>query len=504
MTATTYPALRAKKPYGGFRFILVQQLCFVWWAYRSRHIQLMDLRVWFAAHEMVARRCQLAPEQMPDYTSQELHGLIGGVGGEHVRASLHRLEALGLLTWSSTHLTFATSLTHLRGVDDVADMHTMLQAIPNHARRVPVPRQTIRLIAGGLKASVIATMLGHLIRCLYYREHRCRSGGWCKASWIAEVFGMDLRSIKAARKHLVEVGWLQAFPTPQRLCNRWGLYTLISLSWARIALEQTAIDSAVRFSSGSPPPSELRTTGLPPLHKEHTKPFQEPIHQQPAPQADPALPAIPLHPTVPTSRNATGAEQQGKNRSMSPSLPPTFQHIVPDDLRNTERLLTLFEQAHQQGLIGQSDSARLTFVAVAEHACIIGTSNPCGLFAALIRRQLWSYVTDRDEDAASARLKQHWYGRASPRRPAPPPGSIESPSLSKDAFVVRELHRELARAGFQGEAFGWVHRAYPEWTRDRWDAAVAELTAAQQGWQRANAGSCLEECAQAWGTTWAA
>ena len=98
----------------------------------------------------------------------------------------------------------------------------MHQAITNNRRRVPVPRQAVRLIAGGAKASVIATMLGHLIRCLYYRDQHCRSGGWCKASWIAEVFGINLRSVKAARKHLVEIGWLQTFPTPQRLCNRWG------------------------------------------------------------------------------------------------------------------------------------------------------------------------------------------------------------------------------------------------------------------------------------------
>ena len=98
MTATPYPKLTAKKPYGGFCLLIVQQLCLVWWAYRSRLIQLMDLRVWFAAHEMVARRCQLAPDQVPDYTPTELHGLVGGVGGEHLRASLRRLEAVGLLT----------------------------------------------------------------------------------------------------------------------------------------------------------------------------------------------------------------------------------------------------------------------------------------------------------------------------------------------------------------------------------------------------------------------
>jgi len=240
MTTTPYLKLKAKKPHGGFRFLTVTQLCLLWWSYRSRLIQLLDFRVWFAAQEMVARRCQLASDQVPEYTPQELHGLVGGVGGEHLRASLRRLEAMGLLTWSRTTLTFATSPAHLHGVHDLSGFHTMLEAVPNHARRVPVPRQAVRLIAGGLKASVIATMLGHLIRCLYYRDHRCLSGGWCKASWIAEVFRVDLRTIKAARKHLAAIGWLQLLDTPQTLCNRWGTYALISLSWTRAAMDSAA------------------------------------------------------------------------------------------------------------------------------------------------------------------------------------------------------------------------------------------------------------------------
>ena len=211
-----------------------------------------------------------------------------------------------------------------------------------------------------------------------------------------------------------------------------------------------------------------------------------------------------LHPPVPTPRDTTGTKQQAKNTSTSPLPPPTLRHLVPDDLHDTERLLTLFAQTQQQALIGKSESARLTFVAAAEHARVIGSTNPCGLFAALIHRQLWHYATDRDEDAAAARLKLHWYGREAPGRSAPTPRSVEPSALSKDAFMVRELHRELARAGFQGEAFGWVHRLYPEWTRARWDHAVAELTTAQQGWQRANAGNCLEECARVGGTTSAA
>jgi hypothetical protein len=264
---TTYPKLTARKPTGGFIFLTVQQLCLLWWAYRTRLIQLRDLRVWFASHEMVARRCQLDPDQVPEYTTRELHGLIGGVGGEHLRASIRRLETLGLLTWSSTKLTFGTSPSDLQGVHDLSGFHTMHQAIPNHFRRVPVPRQAIRLIAGGCRATVIATMLGHLLRCLYYREQRCVSGGWCKASWIAEVFGMDLRNIKAARKHLVTIGWLGMVAIPQTLCNRWGNYALISLSWTRATLEKVTEETANTPPSESPPPPDVFTTELPPLLK---------------------------------------------------------------------------------------------------------------------------------------------------------------------------------------------------------------------------------------------
>ena len=162
MTTTTIRNCRRTNRSGGFIFLTVQQLCLLWWTYRTRRIQLMDVRVWFAAQEMVARRCQLAPDQVPDYAHTELHGLVGGVGGEHLRASLRRLEALGLLTWSRTQLAFATTPSDLRDVQDLADFQTMQEAMPNPVRRVPVPRQTVRLIAGGCRATVIATMLGHM------------------------------------------------------------------------------------------------------------------------------------------------------------------------------------------------------------------------------------------------------------------------------------------------------------------------------------------------------
>ena len=488
MTTTPYLKLQAKKPRGGFIFLTVQQLCLLWWAYRTRLIQLRDFRVWFAAQEMTARRCQIDAGQVPAYTSCELHRLVGGVGGEHLRASLRRLETTGLLTWSGTTLTFATSPTDLRGVHDLADFHTMYNAIPNHRRRVPVPRQAIRLIAGGCRATVIATMLGHLLRCLYYRDRRCISGGWCKASWIANVFRVDLRNVKAARKHLVSIGWIEILDTPPALCNRWGHYTRIRLSWTRAAMEQAAQNDARTPASASPPPPAFSTTESPPPNKEHREPLQELQHQKPAPHADIATALPPRPHTVPDfSGPSAGVKKHAMDHPpKTTTVPPTLRHIVPDDLQETARLLALFEQAQMHGLIGNSESERLTFLGLAEHARVVGSHNPCGLFVALLRHQCWHFVTDSDEDAAHQRFKAHLYGRDQQTRGTPPPRDLTQPELSKDAAIVRYLQTQLARAGFDGDVFGLVSRDDASWTRERWDNAVHELDQARQAWQQAN------------------
>ena len=264
-----YAPRSARKPHGGFVLLTVEILCLLWWVYRQRYIQLRDLRVWLACQEMVARRCQLPPDKVPHYTLTELRTLVGGVGGQHLRTSLHRLEALGLLAWSSARITFATATAALRGVPDRTSFTAMCAPIPNLHRRVPVPRPTLRLLALGCRATVIATILGHLIRCLYAhaRPLRCVSGGWCKASWIAEVFQVDRRRVKAARRHLATLGWLEIAAVPQHTLNRWGSYVYVSLTWDHPAHATGRRGSlpAAGETTLLPPPPQFSTTTLPPL-----------------------------------------------------------------------------------------------------------------------------------------------------------------------------------------------------------------------------------------------
>src|SRR5262245_45324470 len=202
-----------RKPEGGFQFIAVRQLCAVWCAYEIAHIRLIDVRVWFAAQELLARRCQRRPERQPTYTYDELARVVGRAGD--ISASLERLQACGLLTWDPHVITFNLSLPE----QVLSELETMLARITNHRRQVPVPRRLLRFLAGGCARVFIATVLGHLFRCLYYRDGQCQPEGLCKASWIAEVFGVSERAVKTARRRLEAIGFLQRTETTQWVLN---------------------------------------------------------------------------------------------------------------------------------------------------------------------------------------------------------------------------------------------------------------------------------------------
>jgi hypothetical protein len=326
----------------------------------------------------------------------------------------------------------------------------MLSRIQNNRRKVPVPRQVIRFIAAPSKRCVIATILGHLIRCLYYRKGECISGGLCKASWVAEVFQIDVRNVKAARKFLAgTLGLLECKETPQSLLNRFGCKVYINLSW-----NGSAVDKSPHEPSELPPPQAQIDTGLPPL-REHRKPFQELKHQKPS-----------------EDEIQTGVLETPKIEQ------PTLKHIVPEDLRDTTRLLALFGEAQAKGIIGGSESERLVFVATAERARLTAVTNAPGLFAELVRRRLWHFITQDDEDRAQKRLREHFYGGKGEGRPQ----ALSSPrsSLSKDALFVEDVSAKLRQRGFLRDVFLVVSRELPEWTRERWENAQEELSTARE------------------------
>ncbi len=475
------PGLEApRKPRGGYRLIKVEKLALAWWCLKERAIRLVDLRLWFACHELSSRRCGLKTGQSPRFALGELKALTG-LSQKRLRPGLARLQAAGLLVWDEVGIDFP-ELPENSGAPELASFRAMLEAIPNNRRNVPVPRRILRLLAGGARPVLIATILGHLLRCLYFRAGRCEGRGRCKASWIASVFGVDLRRVKEARKELVSLGWLVPHEAAQWELNRWGATMTINLDWARL--------DGVRATPGvgGPAPAVPAGPELPP---------------------PPAVSGPELPPPVPDREPLAGAKNQKPASAGRPTgvltsngerkeKAPNLRDVVTEDLRDTGRTLELYRQAVEEGLVTSSESDRLRVLAAAEHARVVGTKNPSGLFVRLLRSKLWHFMTQDDEDAASARLKRHLFGdRGGARGQGPSPSPALRPvatggaGLSADARLVREVIAAARQAGFKGDPYHLLRRESAEWTRERYDLATRDLEASGCGSQNQRIGGAF-------------
>ncbi len=411
----------ARKPEGGFQFISVMQLCALWTAYETRSIRLFDVRVWCTAQEVIARRCQCTPGQQPMFRSEEWTVLLSRRGG--LTASFIRLQQAELLSWDGTAFTFSSPV-----IEANASLMTMLTRIPNHHRRIPVPRRLLRFLAKGCSRVLLATILGHLFRCLYYRQGQCRSEGFCKASWIAEVFGVSTRAVKTARQRLETLGFLQRTDTPQWVRNRYGQKMAINLRW------EGGTTAVATISASLPPlaPPQAEEIAQPAPLDSHKELPTELKYQKPASSGSPGvlstlfaqareclrngtslideLPLMPqLSPTVRTIKQASTP-----TRKTLPAFPPNLHHVCLPDLQEMERLLTLYTQAVQTHLIAKSEADRLAFVALAHHVVAFRPTNPGGLFLHLLRQRQFHLITQAEEELAQQRLKRHDFATSWP------------------------------------------------------------------------------------------
>ena len=441
--AVAFATRGANKPEGGFQFLTPTQMSAVWWSYRRGLIRLYDLRVWFAAQEMVARRLGGSGAGEAFYGPDEVSRLVGGAGGRSaVLGALRRLERAGLLEFRNHSIKTPLRFPAL----EAAGLLEMVGEIRNQRRRVPVPRRLLRLIAAELPASSIATALGSVMRCLYWdrKEQHCRATGAVKASWLATTFGLSERAIRTARHHLEHgLGFLRTEEVPQWYQNRYGSRVSVNLAFRGPVRERTE-----ERSESAPPLAQISTGSAPP--KRNKNPLTRSNNQEP--------------PGAGSSRRRVGE--------------PDLKRVVPEDLADTQRLLKLLSQARERELVGTSESAELAFVGAAEHARSTGLANPPGLFAWLVRQGRWEFVTAADEDRARRRLSEHRYGKQV-RESETPSGGGGGQRLSKDARTVEHLTRTLRSRGVKGDPFTHVARVRPDWSLERWLAAKTELVRAR-------------------------
>lgn len=477
-----------RKPEGGYQPISTAVLALAWWrCHHEKAIRLDDLRVWFAAWEMTARRCgRPAPAPPPRrFGLDELQGLTG-LPPARLKKSLPRLQTAGLLAWSESAMEFPDSPAAVP-ISDRAGFERFVERLPR--RRVPVPRRILRLLAGKRPPALIAAVLGCSIRCLRFKDGALLDRGRVKASWIAEAFGVSLRRIQQARRDLIAMGWLVPMEAEQWELNSWGAHVRINLAWsyttagatepaapAREALLPSGAPAAARpavptpnhrvasdRSESSPPPADFGAKSSPP--DLNSKPFQEEKNQKPA------------------SSGSTGFFQPriGGEKPKTPlsTARPILRDVKPEDLADVGRLLVLYDQAVDQELAAASEFGRQRFIAAAEHARAIGTKNPCGLFARLVRDGLWHFATQDDETGANARLKRHLHEPPPAPRSRVEPEPIGRPQSrsteSDDARMVRATRAAAVDVGWRNDPFLLLRRRDATWTRERWNRASAEL-----------------------------
>ena len=211
--------------------------------------------------------------------------------------------------------------------------------------------------------------------------------------------------------------------------------------------------------------SPIDTAGLPPL--------------DPAPKREPIPTADPL----PTNRHPEPEPTAETPAVDDPTLPlPDRHNLIEADLRDPARLYVIYLQYVACGYLTRCAADRRHVVTAAVHALRVG-KKPCALFHRIVTEQWWSHpekwdlLSQADEDKAGALIKAQEPAFVN-RELRLVRKSDAPPDLSEDAKMVAHfLVHELAEKGYRGDPFHAFKKndRGRDWTRPRWEAALAEL-----------------------------
>lgn len=211
---------------GGYRRISTEQLCRVWTLHLEGSLKRLDLRVWFALHEMDERRCMLEKGRRPHFRIEEVGLLLGEVTEQAARASIRRLKRLGVCAARPHGIRFGNS----RDAEGPR-LAAMRAVMPNRKRWLHIPRRVLRSLATGRSRAETAVVLGAVARCVFFHraESRHRVDGRLPARWVAAAFGVSERAVVAARQRLVSLGWLKPLESPGWSVARFGKRLMLAV-----------------------------------------------------------------------------------------------------------------------------------------------------------------------------------------------------------------------------------------------------------------------------------
>jgi hypothetical protein len=225
-----------------------------------------------------------------------------------------------------------------------------------------------------------------------------------------------------------------------------------------------------------------------------------------APEVQPQNPAFDPEVQPLLNPNLSSNEEISINQTLTSEIPepgahqpphpgkPTWNHILLNDLHNDAASEALRQEAIRHGLLKNTQSDEINFLAAIAHAIRVAKTNACGLLRTIVEKELWHVISQADEYNGIARLRRSTQAQEAQetRQTGANPFLTTHASgigqfygqpmeLSKDARIVQTLTADLKRVGVRVNVFEAVqqHGYLLDWDPERWLQAEHEVAQAR-------------------------
>ena len=401
------------QPKSGYKTITPIQVCNALWLLSAKKLTKKTLQVYFACFSLVAireaanRSLLKKPKKgrvIPSYRLKELSKATS-LPQNTIKKELVTLESLLLLTFSESEIIILKTI--IEGSEELLENFTQGRS---PKRPIPIPRSIFRYLSKCKKESISKTLLAYILRGLTLtRDGEIKGQGSVKCSWISDVMDMSLRSAKSARKELIELGVITADTGSHQLkLNKTGAYFTINIDWTdyqsvigqnkidNITYQQKMTDNSVDNSflpqsEFAPLPSEKVQVFAPPYKDKKTSSKEEYKYQKP-------LSTLCLKPSGVFIK------------PVEKEKPPTIKNITFDDFKSFYRTEELYFQAVKAKWVTDSENSFLNWMSAAVRAKTITNGDSVKIFVGIVRKKLFTHITQAEEERARAAIKKFRYG----------------------------------------------------------------------------------------------
>lgn len=299
---------------------------------------------------------------------------------ETIRRELRSLVRSGILSFSESSIAILCA-SHAGDTD----LSMALAGKRSCERPVPVPRSVLRFLARSQKPALGKTILAYLLRgmAIDRTSGEVRGVGTVKASWIADVMNVSLRSVKAARKELIALGFItKDTGSVQRKLNRDGAYFRINLAWG-----SRSGGVASRSKSATGRGQRVAKAGIAPREVRMSPAFAPPTEEKKTPYGS-------------KDQKAWTAKPSGVSSKPDRVAEPCLRNVQREDLMSYSRTESLYHQAVKASWVKDSEASLLNWISAAVRAKSCRARDPVRVFVGIVKRGLWSHITDADEERA--------------------------------------------------------------------------------------------------------